>query len=760
MRRSFILLMLVPALLLAIVPSAALAQNDLPPGADIVFVVDQSGSMSRGTIINPRDRRCSPERLPDCPRSAPTDPDGLAIKSIRDGISPIVERMILRSLSRMAGPAIAEENRFGLILFGGDETFDTSVVTALPLTRIEIERDANGFLQSNIARQLPTAPRSLGETAFSRAFTGVCTLLDCAQPRPANRKRVVVLLTDGQPSQDEIAFDTKNPARYFAELSRRHADLFSSSELWVLGLDTKDQFWSKNAPYWSQIAPGRTFRLTDPKDIAAKFRAIAQHSVGDPPGTARDCDGSPIQIEPYRSTLTLILEYPSPNTSAVFMQPDGAELTKDQSLLGYTRSAQSETFVIKNPQPGEWRCKIVGSGVTPRYRDIVGEFRLAAARIEQLSDLPVSTCQTFDLAVSYRDADGAQIEQLPGVALDQTLAITIDGQVITRKLAPEGAAQPRWRTEQALTPGARGGAYPARVEARLPNGTLLLQSAEQTVTIDPQLPCMQAVAPASGGISQMYQGLALTPVELAVQLTQGGQPGFPKGVFKEDLNQIVSGRLEDARGGSQAIQLRPDPARPGTFIARLDDLQAAGVYTFTATLKATTPSGQAYQLAPQTVSFSRVADPYWVGMRLAVRIAALLALIAVIALLGYLLFLITGPFPRGTLVLEQRRADALADIGDWDQLTAIRMSSQRLLFGLFRTRRPRVKGAALKAISLREIKIRRVARGKDEGVQVTLVRANRKGALSFQFIRDKEQKTFDGKYRITYETYGLGRKGR
>src|SRR5262249_1205283 len=143
------------------------------------------------------------------------------------------------------------------------------------------------------------------------------------------------------------------------------------------------------------------------------------------------------------------------------------------------------------------------------------------------------------------------------------------------------------------------------------------------------------------------------------------------GVFKEDLAQIVGGRLEDAHGGSQPIQLRPDPARPGTFTAQLDDLQAAGVYTFTAALKATTPAGQAYQLAPQTVSFSRVADPYWVGMRLALRIAALLALIAVIALLGYLLFLITGPFPRGTLVLEQRRADALAEIGDWDQLTAI-----------------------------------------------------------------------------------------
>jgi hypothetical protein len=761
MHRSFILLLLVPTILLAAAPPAARAQNEMPPGTDIVFVVDQSGSMSKGTIINPRDRRCAPERLPDCPRSAPSDPDGLAIQAIRDGLSPIFERMVLRSLNRMAGSTIAEEHRFGLVLFGGDTVPEDSLVVALPLTRIEIERDANGIMQSNIARRLPNTPRTLGETAFSRAFTGVCALLECSLPTSANRKRVVVLLTDGQPSLDEVAFDAANPARYFTELRRRHADLFSRAELWVLGLDRNDQFWSKNAPYWSQIAPGRTFRLTDPKDIAAKFREIARRSVGDPPGVSRACDGSPIVIEPYRATLTLILEYPDPNGRAAFTRPDGTALIKTvPKLLGYSRSTQSETFIVQDPAPGEWRCEIIGTGVTPRFRHIVGDFRLADALIQPLADDPLSTCHNFELAVSYRDADGAPIQALAGFALDQTLSISIDGQLITRKLVPDGANRERWRTDQALTPGPRGGAYMARVEARLPDGTLLLRSAEQAVTVDPKLPCMRAVAPASGGISQMYEGLALTPLELAVELTQGGQPAFPTGVFGQDLATIVSGRLENTHGLSQTIQLRPDEGRPGTFMARLDDLQAEGVYTFTATLNATTREGYDYRLAPQTVMFSRVADPYWIGARLAVRIAVLLALIGLIALLAYLLFLITGPFPRGTLVLEQRRVDQLAGIGDWDKLTDIRMSSQRLLFGLFRTRRPRVRSAALKAIGLREIKIRRVARGKDEGVQVTLIRADRKGALSFQFIRDNEQKTFDGKYRITYETHGLGRKSR
>src|SRR4029078_7816635 len=106
---------------------------------------------------------------------------------------------------------------------------------------------------------------------------------------------------------------------------------------------------------------------------------------------------------------------------------------------------------------------------------------------------------------------------------------------------------------------------------RLPNGTLLLQSAEQPVTIDPKLPCMQSVAPS--GISQMYTGLSLTQIELTVHLTLGGQPGFPNGVFKEDLAQIVSGRLDDAHGGSQAIPLGPAAARPAPFPAPLHELR-------------------------------------------------------------------------------------------------------------------------------------------------------------------------------------------
>jgi hypothetical protein len=758
MSRTIVLLMLILVIALPAGPNVAQAQNDVPPGADIVFVVDQSGSMTKGTIYNSNDRRCAPVRQPDCPRTPPTDPDGMAVKAVGDGLSPIFERMVLRSLVRDPSPGVSEEYRFGLVLFGGANEPEESVVTAVPLTRIEIERAGDGTLHSNIARMLPTTVRNLGETAFSRAFAGVCGVLSCATPTPPNRKRIVVLLTDGQPSLDTIPFDGTNPAPYFEALRREHTDLLRNTELWVLGLDRNDQFWSKNVPYWNQMAPGRTYRLTDPKDIAERFRAIARTIVGDPPGDAIDCDGTPFKIDPYRTSLTLIVEYAQPGNKATITTPDGAALRRSTGgVLGYTTSAQSETFVIAKPQPGAWRCAVPSASITPRLRVNPGRFSLASARIAPPPGTPLSPCRDFGLNVSYLDAEGSPVAELPEYPFNQALTVTIDGQPIGRRLEPANAARDSWAVENELTPGPRGGTYLAQVQVRLPNGTELL-SATQQIAVDPRLPCIRPAAPADGSVSQMYESLALTDLEVAVVLTQGGQPADITGVFREDPAHIVSGRLEGPGGISQTLALQPMPGQPGIFAARVSDLQEPGAYRFAANLKATTREGLPYELASQTIAFSRIPDPYWVGVRWGMRIAVVVALMALLLLAGYTVFMSIGPYPRGTLVLERRTTGALADLREWEQVTSIALSGQRWFCGLLRTRRPVVKRRALKDLGLNASKVRRVSNAKGNGVQVTLVRDQKRPPLSFEFYADKEYKTFDAKYRITYENYGARRK--
>jgi hypothetical protein len=748
---------LITIIVLIISPAVVAAQgnNSVPEGADIIFLVDQSGSMSAGTITNRQDWRCSPVTRPDCPRTTPTDPDGLAIDAIDDGVAPILEHMALRKWDQDRANDPPEEYRFGLVLFGGSGSQDANAVIAVPLTRIEIERDSEGGIYSNIADQLPTEARNLGETAFSHAFTVVCEMLNCSTPPPPQRKRVVVLLTDGQPSLDAIAFDGGNPGPYFDALSQRHVDLFSTSELWVLGLDRTNQFWSNNSPFWEEIAPDRTFRLTDPKDIAVKLREIARATVGTPPGVASDCNGNSFTIDPYRTILTLILEYPDEDSLARFQMPNDQVLTKTMDqVLGYTRGPQSETFIIKDPPPGEWQCELVGSGVIPRFRSIQGAFDLDTVEIKPLTTGPLSPCRDFNLTVSYRDANGKIVSELPDYQLQHTITITADGQPKTYTLVPDQDRRDRWRINGMATTGEQGGDYPVRVDVKLPNGTPVFSDTQQVISVDPRLPCMQIVAPNNQSVSAIHEQLSQTSVDLRVQLTQGGQPATLTDIFREDLSHIVTGKLEGPDNFTSTVQLRPVAGQPGTFTASVDNLDAVGDYTFTANLKATTLNGAPYELGPQAIMFTRVRGDFWFTVQWGAKIAAMTAMTAALGMLGFFVFLISGPFPSGALVLEQRTSGVAAELREWDQVARIPLSSQRIFFGLFRTRWPAIKKSLPAETGLRKIKVRRGGRA-GEGVTVTLVWSSRRPEISFTFSRNREHKTFDSKYRITYENYGV-----
>jgi hypothetical protein len=761
MRQQLPLLLVIIITILIGTPIAVLhAQDDAPPpGVDIVFVVDQSGSMSRGTFINLQDPRCTPVRQSDCPRTAPTDPDGLALKAVREGLSPIFNQIVVRTEGRSRTDMLQEEHSFGLVLFGGDSDPNRGIEIAVPLTRIEVERDAEGNIQSNVEKLLPTEPRQLGETAFSHAFDAVCTMLQCTVPPPPGRKRAVVLLTDGRPSLDAIGFDGNNPAPYFAELRRRHADLFNTSELWVFGLDKQDLFWSRTAPYWQQIAPdGRTTRLTDPRDIASKFRDIALTVVGEPPAPAQPCDGSSFTVDPYLATLTLLLEYPDFDSKAAFTLPNGETLTREASdLLGYSYTGMSETFILGSPPPGEWSCNIIGTSVTPQFRNIQGLFSLAKVSVGYSEGPLASTCHDFSLVVTYFDDQGNKIVELPEYPLTQTLTVTIGDRQITRNLVRDSDVRDRWKVEGMLSPSTTGGTYPLDIKVHYGDKEIFHED-DQTITIDPRLPCMTIVTPRDGGISRMHQRLSPVGSTFVIQLTQGGEPGTPTGIFRDDLSQIITGQVKGPADYVQTIAFKPIPDQPGQFSAVIDDLQTQGVYTLTTALEATTQEGEIYELSPQSITFKRVPGMLWLIVEWLKRFGALIAIIIALISAGFFVFMVTGPFPHGSLVFEERTSGALAQIREWNVVRSFSLSGQKILFGKFRTRWPTIKKGLPKEMGLRKLTVRRYTNGRNEGVTVTLLRTDKKSPLTLQFTRDKEHKSFDGKYRITYENLGASRK--
>ena len=567
MFRCTIMLLLVVVLMGSFAtPASAQTQSDTSPGLDIVFIVDQSGSMSRGSLKKANDPRCPSSSTDPACRTEPSDPQNLALKALPAGITPIFEQMVQRSLGRQRYELAKEEYRFGLVLFGGPSDPPTGKITlriAIPLTRIEIQTDSNGNKTPNLLDQLPTVATNMEETAFSSAFDAACEMLDCTTPAAPNRKRVVVLLTDGRPSGDVIDFQNANPEPYFRALQKKHAAFFANTELWVIGLDKRNVFWSNIARFWEEIAPGRTELITNPESIAARFRKIAADSVGAPPGDPRNCDGTSFTVDPYKESLTLILEYPDINSRARFKLPDSSYLTRTNDIV-YARSTQSESFVIKNPVPGKWSCEIVGTGVEPTFRDIQGLFRLTDLKVEHTAGPPASTCRDFGLTVSYRDADDKVIKELPEYPLKHTATITIAGAPITRNLIPESDARDHWKVDGDLQPSLEGGSYPVQVDVKLQDGRSIFHDSHQTVVIDPKLPCMQLTAPTANSVSETFNRLQPATVEVAVQLTQGGQPGTPEAVFRESLDQILTCEITGPGGLRRTVALVP-ASSPGKF---------------------------------------------------------------------------------------------------------------------------------------------------------------------------------------------------
>jgi hypothetical protein len=140
----------------------------------------------------------------------------------------------------------------------------------------------------------------------------------------------------------------------------------------------------------------------------------------------------------------------------------------------------------------------------------------------------------------------------------------------------------------------------------------------------------------------------------------------------------------------------------------------------------------------------------------------LLMILLALAGIGFFGFLITGPFPRGTLIIEQKITGELAKLREWDQIKSFSLSKQRL-FGLFRTRWINLKpphGVGLRKLSVQHLSSKKA---QGSGVRVTLMRqtdrnahkTGRRDEETLDFLKPGDKKSFgNGKYRIIYEDFG------
>ncbi|NJL55621.1 VWA domain-containing protein [bacterium] len=733
--------------------SETFAQDETPPGVDMVFIVDQSGSMNYGAIVRNDDPRCIAGQS-DCPRLPPTDPDELAIVGLKDAVNPIVNQIFRRSIERDRIGLVKEDHNFGVILFGSD----AATTVAIPLTRVEIQQDEANNITSNVDTLIPPkAGRNFGDTDFDVAFREACAMLTCNVPVPNGRKRVVVVFTDGQPS----GANRSDPTPYYQALFSRHQSLFDTATIWVIGLDRQDEFWSANRPFWEQIAPGQTFRVTNPQDISAKFREISSLSIGETDfGEFRNCDNSDFLVEPYLETLTLVLEYPNPDSKARFIDSSGSEITLEENVsrrVGF----QTEYYIISKPLPGTWRCEIVGESAVPRFTDLKGAFQFAEMRVEETGDLLASTCRDFQLAVSYLDGERNLIAELPEYPLRHTLTVSIPDNIQTRPLIRDGGRFDRWVTDGPLSPDTVGGDYPVGVTVQLASTGNQLFADTDIIRIDPNLPCIGAISiPQQGARISMHQMLSLLPMRFEVVLTQGGQPSTPdSSVFGEPLADILVAHVSGPNDYQENVQLTPDPnKRAGVFVGQIDTPpEVAGAYTFTVSLQGTTANSSVYVLPPQESTFTRVVGAVVQGIEVGSRVAAGLGFILLLAALGLFAYRISPPYPRGTLQFERKNTGVLAGGREWEPVGSAIHPARHKWLGVFRTRSVTIKKGLPRTedLKIRRVKIMDGSVGKSRGVRVEIFVEGNKTSPPMNFTSGKQTQTQplagNSKYRLVYE---------
>jgi uncharacterized protein YegL len=393
-------------------------------GIDIVFLVDQSGSMS-GTPRNP----------------IPTDPQGLRFRSLQYALKTLAQyRAVLPEEKTV---------RMSVVYFGD------SARTVLDWVELDSRSPNWQSLEVSLLTTLAATGENMGNTNFLSAFREAQTLFNLLPTGELNRSRLVVLLTDGAPcAPSEASWVDKNcnafrdQTVHLDEVLSLVRGSFPSPlyQLYVLALDEKNSYWSNISRSWETIVGGseRAVRILNMQSAAENFLKILSHQVRDSLSTASLAGGEALvgqllqqengvytfDAAPYLQVITINAFKTSANLQPLtIIRPDGVPLSSsntDVTVFGLNEAI--EAWNIRNPLPGRWTISsAAGAGLTV-YIDAI------AATLEFDAPSTVTRFVPFTATFSMKDALGNVLPPYPNNAFELDLQATL--------VSPSGANKP------------------------------------------------------------------------------------------------------------------------------------------------------------------------------------------------------------------------------------------------------------------------------------------------------------------------------
>lgn len=371
--------LLCAGLLFTIFISPTFAQNENPPdlvtgpsygGLDLVFLVDQSGSMR---INDPYEQRIN------------------TIKWVVESLG--IDNLYFR-------PDAA--NRIGIVSFGTDARIDLPLVplkvteSGQPATA-DLERVLRDRIKNDIEPKIMAD--SMGNTDVLRGLELVKQVFDEAPPAQqavasAPRNRGIIILTDGPPyvegwREDPRYANSNFYTPYFRELEtyiRNNLAIATRPRspdgyhIWVLGLNaTADQgnnaspgtSWLEQEARWEKVlnpASGvdRVVRMSSKSNAdipAVVVRVLDTIMAGGVCANDEELQGRPsclidekFTVPPYLDRAVFSIFKPQPNSQIEFYLPNGQKLDRSAASVSTSQTGTIiERLVVDRPTPGNWR---------------------------------------------------------------------------------------------------------------------------------------------------------------------------------------------------------------------------------------------------------------------------------------------------------------------------------------------------------------------------------------------------------------------
>ena len=632
-RKTRLLMILTCVVLLALPFSHIYGQTGSTPqafrGVDVVFLIDQSGSM--GGIS----------------KTKGNDPQELRVNAVKWVIDFLFDDVSL--LHKNA------TYRIGVVNFG------SKAEISLPLT--EIYPNSNHMWQDQLSKvKDQIKARDMKDTDFLAAFQKARDIFDQVRTRnQIGRNKLIILLTDGKPDLGKKI----NLQKYINQLEDFIRNDFSIGDftIYVVAIDKRNSYWSEFSSVWNRIANGNTKRLKGAGDIPITFKNILTASLPQDKAVEQIPLGE-VAMRPYLSAVIFTL-FKAKKDDIINIYRENREKinARDTDVIVRAQQGTIETVTVKRPNPGYWYIeKDKKNSIDPQ---ILREPIYASVELQPPSPKKNHPQhQPIEIAFRIVDTEGKLFPEHDVYTLDVQASLIAPGrQEVPLSLQKQSPST--YQTRSSIPPTAAG-VYHVRVK-----GTSLdpdnkrftvFDTSQDSFQVYPTTPIQfKILEPAQNAHLPLRKGLTQRQgFDVIVEVTDDKNQSLPPVAFARQpqvLDGLLTASVLSGNGGNPSIspiELKSDRDNPAYYVANIDQEMQAGAYKLQVQWQTDRIDQNFYPLRrSQTIVFTRTEHALIVWSKRLGQLMLTLAALGVLGGIGLMIYRRNWP-AEGSLVIMQQ----------------------------------------------------------------------------------------------------------